>query len=134
MANFGDDFSGDSIEGAALNDVLRFAGAAIALALDDLAREDDVFEIEDREVVIFKFVRSVGGDGVAERQDQLAKVGDGHLGHAQVYEGGGRRADFCGLTNERDFPTPSSPQCGGREQSAKMGSANPHQHAAGEVP
>jgi hypothetical protein len=24
----------------------------------------------------------MGGDGIAERSDQLAKVGDGHLGHA----------------------------------------------------
>jgi hypothetical protein len=94
VPNFGDDFGGCSVERAALDDVLRFTGAAIALALDDLAREDNVFEIEDGEVVIFKFVCSVGGDGVAERPDQLAKVGDGHLGHAQVYEGGGRRAVF----------------------------------------
>jgi hypothetical protein len=36
-------------------------------ALDDLAREDDVFEIEDGELVIFKFVCSVGGGGVAAR-------------------------------------------------------------------
>jgi hypothetical protein len=50
-----------------LDDVLRFTGAAIALALDDLAREDDVFEIEDGELVIFKFVCSVGGGGVAAR-------------------------------------------------------------------
>ncbi len=82
MPNFDDDLSGCSIKGSALDDVLRFAGAAITLALDDLAREDDVFEIKDGEVVIFKFVRGMGGDGIAERSDQLAKVGDGHLGHA----------------------------------------------------
>ena len=67
VANFGDDFGGCAAERAALDDVLRFTGAAIALALDDLAREDDVFEIEDGELVIFKFVCSVGGGGVAAR-------------------------------------------------------------------
>ena len=85
VANFCDDFSGSAVEGPALDDVLRFAGAAIALSFDDLAREDDVFEVKDREVVIFKFIRSVGGYNVTERPDQLAKVGDGHLSHAQVY-------------------------------------------------
>ena len=100
VANFDNDFSGCSVEGASLDDVLRFAGVPITLALDDLAREDDVFEIKDGEVVIFKFVCGVGGDGIAERSDQLAKVGDRHLSHAQVYEGGETRAVFCGLTFE----------------------------------
>ena len=86
VTNFRDDFTGSAIKGPALDDVLRFAGAAIALSFDDLAREDDVFEVKDREVVIFKFVRSVGGYNVTECPDQLAKVGDGHLSHARVYE------------------------------------------------
>ena len=86
VTNFRDDFTGSAIKGPALDDVLRFAGAAIALSFDDLAREDDVFEVKDREVVIFKFIRSVGGYNVTERPDQLAKVGDGHLSHARVYE------------------------------------------------
>ena len=85
VADFGDDLSGSSVKGATLDDVLRFAGVAITLPLDDLPREDDVFEIKDGEVVIFKFIRSVGGDGVAESSDRLAKVGDGHLSHRQVY-------------------------------------------------
>ena len=62
VANFGDDLGGSTVEGATLDDVLRFAGAAVALVLDNLAREDDAFEVKDGEVVIFKFVRSVGGD------------------------------------------------------------------------
>ena len=69
-----------------MNDVFGFTGCTVALALDDLAREDDVFKVEDGEVVIFKFVRGMGGNDVAERTDQMAKVGDGHLGHAKVYE------------------------------------------------
>ena len=104
LANFCDDFSGSAVKGPALDDVLRFAGAAITLSFDDLAREDDVFEVKDREVVIFKFVRGVGGDGIAERSDQLAKVGDGHLGHTRVYEGSEKRAVFCGLTFELTGP------------------------------
>ena len=98
VADFGDDFSGGAIEGSTLDDVLRFAGDAIALALDDLAGEDDAFEIKDREVVIFEFIRCVSGNDVAERSDQLAKVGDGHLGHAEVYEAGKPQSVFCGLT------------------------------------
>ena len=34
---------------------LGFARCAIFLALDDAAREEDIFEIEDREIVIFQF-------------------------------------------------------------------------------
>jgi hypothetical protein len=56
-------------------------GPLIALTFDDLAREDDVLEVEDGEVVIFKFVCCVGGDDVAERPDQMAKARDGHPSH-----------------------------------------------------
>ena len=86
MADFGDDFASDAFEGSAADDVLRFARCALSLALDDCAREDDVFEIENAEVVIFKFVRGVGGNDIAERTNQMAKLGDRHLGHEQVYE------------------------------------------------
>jgi hypothetical protein len=37
----------------------------------------------------------VGRDNVAERADQMAKVGDCHLGHAQVY-GSAARDLFLG--------------------------------------
>ena len=97
MADFGNNFSGSAIKGCALDDVLRLAGGAITLTLNDLAREDDAFEIKDREVVIFEFIRCVSGNDVAERSDQLAKVGDGHLGHAEVYEAARPRSVFCGL-------------------------------------
>ena len=82
MGNFRDDFSGTAVEGVALDDVLRFAGDAIALAFCDLSREDDVFEVKDREVVIFKLICSMGGYDVAERSDQLSEVGNGHQCHA----------------------------------------------------
>ena len=84
MTNFCDDFGGIAVEGGALDDVLRFACDAIALTLSDLSREDDVFEVKDREVVIFKLICGMGGHNVAERSDQLSEVGNGHQGHAQV--------------------------------------------------
>jgi hypothetical protein len=37
-----------------------FPGRPVALTLDDLPGEDDVLKIEDREVVIFELVGSVG--------------------------------------------------------------------------
>lgn len=67
-----------------MDDVLDFARAAVALVLDDFAREDDVFEVEDGEVVIFKFVRGVGCNDLAERTNQVAELRDRHLGHGAV--------------------------------------------------
>ena len=86
MTDLGDNFAGVAFERGALDDILGLSGCTVSLALDDLTREDDVFKVEDGEVVIFKFVRGVSGNDVAERTDQMAKVCDGHLGHAQVYE------------------------------------------------
>ena len=65
MPNFCDDFSGVAVEGVTLDDVLRFMGDAITLACCDLSREDDVFEVKDREVVIIKFIRGMGGHNVS---------------------------------------------------------------------
>jgi len=47
-------------KGDAVNDVFDFTGLAIALAGDDLACEDDVFKVEDCEVVIIKLFGCVG--------------------------------------------------------------------------
>lgn len=44
-----DDFTGRAFERGALDNVLGFTAAAVALVLDDLPREDDVLEIEDGE-------------------------------------------------------------------------------------
>jgi hypothetical protein len=46
-----------------------------------LPREDDVFEVEDREVVIFKLFGGVGGNNVPERANQLPQMADRCLGH-----------------------------------------------------
>ena len=42
------------------NDVFDFARSGIALPRGDLAREDDVFEVEDSKVVIFKLFSGAG--------------------------------------------------------------------------
>ena len=60
VTDFGDDFASCAFERGSLNDVLGFAGGTVALARDDLPREDDVLKVEDCEVVIFEFVRGMG--------------------------------------------------------------------------
>lgn len=45
-------FSGTAFEREPADEELAFAGLRVALALDDFAREDDAFKIEDRKVVI----------------------------------------------------------------------------------
>ena len=84
MADFCDDFGCVAVEGVSLDDVLRFAGDAITLTFCDLSCEDDVFEVKDREVVIVKLICGMGGHNIAERSDQLSKVGNGHQSHPQV--------------------------------------------------
>ena len=59
-ADFDDDFGCCAVERDASDDRLDFSRLGVALAFDDFAREDDVFEIEDVEVVIFKFFGCVG--------------------------------------------------------------------------
>ena len=57
-------FGKDTVERFASDDVFNFTALVVALPLDDLAREDDVFEIEDGEVLIFKFLRRMDGHGI----------------------------------------------------------------------
>jgi hypothetical protein len=59
-SDFGNDFSCCLFERLPLDDVLGFTGFTVSLSLNDLPCEDDVFEVEDCEVVIFKFVCGVG--------------------------------------------------------------------------
>ena len=59
LADLGNDFAERTFEGGASDDVLGFAGVAVALALDDLPREDDAFEVENAEVFIFEFIGGV---------------------------------------------------------------------------
>ena len=58
-ANLDDDFGRTPIKAVPLDEDFGFACLAIPLALDGAASEDDVFEIEDREVVIFQFFSGV---------------------------------------------------------------------------
>ena len=57
--NFDNRFAFPVIENPPSDDGLGFARFAIFLALNDAAREEDIFEIEDREVVIFQFFGGV---------------------------------------------------------------------------
>lgn len=58
-ADFDDGFRFDAVEGETADDGLDFAGLAVPLPLDDLAGEDNVFEVESREVVIFELFSCV---------------------------------------------------------------------------
>ena len=59
-ADFDNGFSCRTVERDAGDDALDFSRLGVALALDDFAREDDVFEIKDVEVVIFKLFGCMG--------------------------------------------------------------------------
>lgn len=83
-ADFDDRFGCRASERGAGNDALDFAGLRVTLSLGDSTREDEVFEIEDREVVIFEFVRGMGGYDVVERSNQVTELIDGELSHAIV--------------------------------------------------
>jgi hypothetical protein len=78
---FDDRFCGDIAERVASDDILDFTRVPVALALDDRAGEDNVFEIEDGEIVIIKFLRCVDRHGIVQRTDQITKPVDGSLGH-----------------------------------------------------
>ena len=67
--NLDDRFDGDVAERVASDDIFDFARLPVALALDDRAREDNVFEIEDGEIVIIKFLRRVDRHGIVQRTD-----------------------------------------------------------------
>lgn len=63
-ADFDDDFCDVGFEGLATDDKLGFAALAVALAFDDFAGKDDIFEIEDRKVVIFERLCGMNGNEV----------------------------------------------------------------------
>ena len=53
-ADFDDGFGRSAAERDAGDDTFDFTGLGVALTLNNLARKDDVFEVEDSEVVIVK--------------------------------------------------------------------------------
>lgn len=65
----------------AADDEFRFARRAVFLPFDDGAGEDEAFDIEDREIVIFKFFRCVKGYDVVQGSDEFANPGYGGLPH-----------------------------------------------------
>ena len=56
---FDDGFRCSAVDRAATDMELDFSRFAVALTRSDFTREDDGFEIKDREVVIVKFFRSM---------------------------------------------------------------------------
>ena len=82
--NFDDRFGRDVEESLPSDDIFDFARLPVALALDDRAREDNVFEIEDGEVVIVKFLRRVDRHGIVQRTDQITNPLNSSLGHIGI--------------------------------------------------
>lgn len=57
-------FCWGTAERLAADGIFDFARLPVALAFDDCAGEDNVLEIEDGEIVIFKFLRCVDGESI----------------------------------------------------------------------
>ena len=66
MPELDDRLSFESAERSAVNDSLGLARAAISLPLGDLSREEDTFEVEDREIVIFQLFGGVNGNDIVQ--------------------------------------------------------------------
>ena len=72
-ADFDDGLRETAIERDAGDDDVALAGLSVPLARGDLPREDDVFEIKNGEIVIFKFLCGVGGYDMIQGAYQLPK-------------------------------------------------------------
>ena len=83
-ADFDDGFSFVAGERAAADEIFDLAGLAVSLSLGNLACEDDVFEVEDREVVIFKFFSSVNGYDIVQGTNELANLCNGLFWHTGI--------------------------------------------------
>ena len=83
-SDFDDRFGRNAVERAALDEDFRLPGLTISLAFGDAPREDDVFKVEDREVVILEFVGGVNGDDVVQGTNQIANAGNGQLRHSFI--------------------------------------------------
>src|SRR5258706_7842193 len=83
---FRDGARGGVRERVAADDELLLARDTVSLALDDLAREDDAFEVEDVKVVIIEFLRGVGGYDVPPQPNELAETLQGSRStHGRFY-------------------------------------------------
>lgn len=56
--------------------VFRFVGVSVALSFKDLAGEYDVFEVENSEVIVFKFISSMVRNNVVTGSNEFAELGD----------------------------------------------------------
>lgn len=65
-AELDDRFGLAVLERTSSNDDFCFVGLTVFLALNDVAREDDVFEIKDCEVFIFQFSGGVKGYDIVQ--------------------------------------------------------------------
>ena len=83
-ADLYDRLGGGAFEGEAADDNLRFPGVSISLALDDAPGEDDIFKVEDREIVILKLISSVNRHDIVQSTNQIADAGNGQLRHAFI--------------------------------------------------
>jgi hypothetical protein len=70
-----------AVESDAGDDNFAFAGLGVALTFRNLPREDDVFEIKEGEVVIFKLLGGVGENDLIQRADQVPKLADCRVWH-----------------------------------------------------
>ena len=75
-AELDDRFGFNAFKRYTADDELDFTRFSVALARNDVAREDDVFEVKDREVVIVKFFRSVERYGVGQRANTVSNSAD----------------------------------------------------------
>ena len=66
VAELDDRLGFNAVDRMATDDRLNFTGVRLALSFDDLAGEEDVFEVKDREIVIFELFGGVNGHGVVQ--------------------------------------------------------------------
>jgi len=70
--DFDDRFGFSLIECDSVDNALDFSCPGVSLTLDDFTREDDVFEVKDRDVVIVKFLCCMNGYDIVERADTFS--------------------------------------------------------------
>jgi hypothetical protein len=72
-----DDATGSfAFERPTLDDVLSLPCCRVALPVDDVAREDDVFDVEDADFIIVQLIGCVKGDKVLDGSDLGPKTID----------------------------------------------------------
>ena len=74
-ADFDDSLRGRTVECFAFDEEFDFASFRVPLALGNTTGEDDVFKVNDAEIVVFKFLRCVCGNDVVQIPDQRPKFG-----------------------------------------------------------